>query len=841
MRKILLFIVIFLPTLTHAETIVPASIESDLWIKQNNPYIINADTIVSGTLTIEPGVIVQMGHADIDSFKVVGSIQVKGTKEDPVIFDSYGDEDKNWSLNIDSSEDSDIQHAIFRNSLNTISVKNSKVSFKDVAFSRLSFCLSIDHSTVSLDGVDFKECQNGSIFSDQGDVRIENATFDGNGDVDGILAHNYSSLSIASSTLENLSNAILSDNSTIRVAGTAFTSNRTAISTKLSDVAVEWGLFKKNEIGIAVFKNGPIFSGGEGNLFSPKDLVVIHNSEFIESVINDIHNTADITVDATNNWWGANEGPNKNIGSVLVEPWIVRKKECCSNILFIPGFQASRLSVPGNQLWEPNRNADVEKLFLNEKGQSSTSVTVGAIIDKGIGYKIYDALIQTLNNIVESGTIAAWQPFPYDWRRNQMDVAADILPTIQSLASSSVTGKVNIVSHSNGGLVAKALLKLLREKGKENLVDALVFIAVPHIGTPKAIASLLYGYDQQIAKGLILNKKIARQLGYNTPGAYGLLPSSYTAPSTGVASSSKDVESPMLLNKALANDAKKLHQALDQISFPKIFSITGWNMPTLNSLNSATLLGDGTVVASSSDIFRNSYFFDIKKYGKGVNHANITEATPVLALLRDIVSSTTDSQLAYAPFISKDYPRAVADTLEIKMFSPVDIHVYDSEGRHTGPALNQEDREKEMDIEPGLISFVDEEIPGSGYSDMGVKTISVPNAGAYTIKGIGTDDGVFTLQTSVLSSKGEEKILARYEELPVLRDSKIELNLNTASSMPDSLKIDIENDGVFEKTIKPNKTKKKINIKSFIDMCKKVLPYIKKHEYHRYLRGYFED
>ena len=190
MRKILLFIVIFLPSLTHAETIVPAGIESDLWIKQYSPYIINSDTIVSGTLTIEPGVVVQMGHADIDSFKIVGSIQVKGSQDDPVIFESYGDEEKNWSLNIDSSEGSEIQHAIFRNSLNAVTIKDSKVSFRDVSFSRLSFCLSVDHSSISLVRVEFEQCQNGSIFSDQGDITLDSVILDGNNEVDGVFVNN---------------------------------------------------------------------------------------------------------------------------------------------------------------------------------------------------------------------------------------------------------------------------------------------------------------------------------------------------------------------------------------------------------------------------------------------------------------------------------------------------------------------------------------------------------------------------------------------------------------------------------------------------------------------------
>jgi hypothetical protein len=186
-----------------------------------------------------------------------------------------------------------------------------------------------------------------------------------------------------------------------------------------------------------VFGSGPVFSGGIGNVFSPADTVSIHNSEFIDSVTNDIKNNSNIIVDAINNWWGSNDGPKKNEGRVSVDPWIVRNKTCCSNILFIPGFQASRLFLPGNQLWEPNRNADVQKLFQNEKGASNNPVTVGNIVDKGIGYKIYDLLIHEFNKIVEKGTIKEWRSYPYDWRKDQLEVAKEIVPTLQALASTS--------------------------------------------------------------------------------------------------------------------------------------------------------------------------------------------------------------------------------------------------------------------------------------------------------------------------------------------------------------------------------------------------------------------
>lgn len=843
MRKILLFLLLGLPSVIHAQTIVPQSVEDAVWTKENNPYIVESDVVVKGTLDIGPGVIVQIGHANIDSFKVEGVLKVKGEPDDPVVFESYGDESKNWSVQFKSNNHSYIDYAVFRNSLNGLYIQDAEVDFNQVTFSNLSFCLTVDHGTANITDSMFTDCNNTSLYGEQGSINLERTHLFGSGENQGILLQNYSNLTISSSTLESFTNAILSDNSTIRSSNTSFTKNGTSISTKLSDVSIEQNIFTKNDIAVSVFGSGPVFSGGIGNVFSPADTVSIHNSEFIDSVTNDIKNSSNIVIDAVHNWWGSNDGPKKNEGNINVDPWIVRNKTCCSNVLFIPGFQASRLSVPGNQLWEPNRNADVEKLYQNAKGVSDNTVTTSGIIDKGIGYKIYDSLIHKFDTIVNKGTIKEWKSYPYDWRRDQLQVAKEIIPTLQALASTSITGKVSILSHSNGGLVTKGLLKYLKDIGKENLIDSIVYIAVPHIGTPKAIGSLLYGYDQQIAKGLILNKNTARQFGYNTPGAYGLLPTTYKYQNGGVASSSKDLESPILLNSYLFNEAKKLHQVIDSIKFSKTFSITGWDVKTPISLTQASLSGDGTVVASSSDIYKDSYFFDVGKYSKNINHANITEAEPVLSLVDDIISSSTDRKADYSEFISKEYPKFTKEDelFEIKMFSPVDIHVYDSEGRHTGVSLHQREREIEMDMEPGLVTFVDEEIPGSSYIDMGVKTISVPNTGTYTVKGVGTDDGVFTLQINTLSGEGEEKILARYEELPVLKDSRIELSLNTASSTPSNLKIDMENDGVFEKVIKANNKKKKINLKSFIEMCKKILPYIKKHDYHKYLREYFED
>jgi len=51
-------------------------------------------------------------------------------------------------------------------------------------------------------------------------------------------------------------------------------------------------------------------------------------------------------------------------------------------------------------------------------------------------------------------------------------------------------------------------------------------VAVPQLGTPKTIASLLHGDYQEKGFGVILKAETARELGEDMPGGYGLLPSS---------------------------------------------------------------------------------------------------------------------------------------------------------------------------------------------------------------------------------------------------------------------------------------------------------------------------
>jgi len=288
-------------------------------------------------------------------------------------------------------------------------------------------------------------------------------------------------------------------------------------------------------------------------------------------------------VDAVNNWWGDASGPynptqnpsglgNAISNNINFTPWLDANPlapvtpTCCSNVIFLPGLKASRLYKEGtifeNQLWEPNTDADVEKLLLDSSGNSINSdIYTRNIIDQAniipgdllspLRQNFYISFKNEMNTLRDDGVINDWKALPYDWRLDFDDILENgsvvgakgdeenisylsatsspyIIQEIERLAKSSANGKVTIVAHSNGGLLAKKLIDKLETKGEADLIENLILVATPQLGTPKAITSLLHGYREDIPKdlGFFASREIAREFGRNMISGYNLLPSS---------------------------------------------------------------------------------------------------------------------------------------------------------------------------------------------------------------------------------------------------------------------------------------------------------------------------
>jgi pimeloyl-ACP methyl ester carboxylesterase len=361
-----------------------------------------------------------------------------------------------------------------------------------------------------------------------------------------------------------------------------------------------------------------------------------------------------------------------------------------------------------DMLWEPYGDGDIDALKLTASGSSVNSIyaKIGDVLSEAYvsfaGLNIYKSFIADMNDFVATGTAREWLPVAYDWRLSLDQLLATgavssdgdisyldstsspyIIQEFYRLARESKTGRVSIVAHSNGGLVAKALAIYLEGRGDADLIDKMVFVAVPQTGTPHAVGALLHGFGEWIP--LLASAKAMRRLGQNMPGAYNLLPSAwyvaldsrpivsfsattsssslyqlYAAYGSSPSSFSSlldfltgaegrksptyaDLSLPETLNKRLLDKAVLAHETLDAWTpspSSEVFQVAGRGIDTVSSIEyfegrkakKPVLLykprftsdGDGTVMTESAWALRDTdnvskYWVDLKLAGKGLS------------------------------------------------------------------------------------------------------------------------------------------------------------------------------------------------------------------------------
>ena len=801
---------IFWPSLSHAETHVHAAdVQGNtVWTQQGSPYILEEDVYVSSnaSLTINEGVEIKSKMNPGDNFPKTlffdyGNLFVNGTKQNPVKFN--------------------ISHNIY--------LKNSISEIKNAEF---------DNSTL--------------IFT-------------------------LSSSTLEYSILKNAAMAIIAFASKIDIASSTFDHNSLIINSARYNEVVDLSPYFPADFAAASKVLSAVLDKPVNDRYN---VITIHNSRIVNTYQYNIINSTPNQVDARDNWWGRSIGPDPwtFMGDSVVYPWktidpLAVSNECCSNVLFVPGLEASRLykdekSILGtstNTLWEPNTNTDITKLFMDSNGVSiDPTIYTKDIIGTALGVKnIYKTFIDSMNSLVDDQSINSWLPMPYDWRKSVDQVVDEtFLNKVFNLASMSKTGKIIVIAHSNGGLVAKQLIKKLEVLGKSSIVDNIIFIAVPELGTPEAIVSMLHGYDQSIAGGFILSENNARTLSQNAPGIYSLLPSrkffeknpitvisdklgpsinsflgmkDFLLNNSFSKKSSKDSRVPLLLNANLFPLSDVLHSNLDSLkpaSTTRSLSIFGWGLPTLYGIayesdihcnlknkklcpiSLSTKLessGDGTVLTKSNSGYSDEQlFFNLKQLAsdnnKNISHANILESTDLIQKIKDVIKNTnqslspsTENPPSYERYFSETEPVDNDTYLTVKVFSPVDIHIYDKEGNHTGPIADP--------VSGSQVKVSENNIPGAYYRDLGsIKTIQIPYDKGYQIVFNGNDIGVFAVKADI--TKNDEVIASTtFADMPVTPLTNVDFII--ASSTNDfasttAMHIDMDGNGTVDIVARPN-------------------------------------
>ncbi|MDO8520892.1 MAG: PxKF domain-containing protein [bacterium] len=516
---------------------------------------------------------------------------------------------------------------------------------------------------------------------------------------------------------------------------------------------------------------------------------------------------------------------------------------CNSNVLFLPGIEASRLYRPDydggtDQLWEPNAQSDVTDIFLTDEGKSVRSdIYTKDVVDEinvlPIGqaniYKSFLADLDAWKN--EDHLIADYAAIPYDWRLSLDDILESgndingriyysgdnaatttpfILQELRRLAASSRTGKVTVIAHSNGGLLAKALIKKLGDVEAAKLIDKIIFVAVPQLGIPQAIGALLHGYDQGLPKDwfpIILTPRTARAFASTSPMAYHLLPSaayfggegaavrtplvtfddgSLTQPfidayghaignpaelhnfligSEGrVAPDPSDIKSPSILHSALLSSGENVHQDLDDNwSSPAsiaIHQIAGWGEDTLGGIRYWT--GEECVyVAGRCASYRPKLEFTPQEVIDG-------DGTVVVPSALAMSTSTTNVSRWWVNLFNYNdinFDREHADILEVLQLRGLIKNIFTT-GDTSSPLQFISTSTPQIDSAPRLLYFLHSPlalsahdgagneisaatstIPGARYKLFGeVQYISLPASVHPTILLTGLAEGSFTLE-----------------------------------------------------------------------------------------------
>ncbi len=434
---------------------------------------------------------------------------------------------------------------------------------------------------------------------------------------------------------------------------------------------------------------------------------------------------------------------------------------------------------------------------------------------------------------------------PYDWRLNISEEIDRLDVKIREAISNTPNGngKVNIIAHSMGGLLVKEYF--LQHPDRASSINKLIFVGVPQLGAPKAFGVLNYGDDMLDLKFRVkflrliefkdidvLNPQELLKISQYMPAIYQLLPSRrYIDLNNGGYIKDHTINGGQVLdydqtkrfildtpisgyprNPDLINLAERFHSGLEDraVIMPTIYNIVGCGNPTLvgfsifNDGKSIQIFsgdGDGTVPLISAlnanrleDTTSINYFVFYSQ--TRIDHMGLVKDSRVIALIKNIINPpsfppplpTGIMQLQSLEDLYKPPYTSETSTIAFSIFCPAELHVYDSQNRHTGPLPNG-------DIELA--------IPFSRYDKMADNSfVFVPAGDTYRVVVKALSSGTFDLKTQLFNGIVLANTIT-YLAVPLQSNqTKAELDFSTLQGDL-TLKLDSKGTGVVDSVLQP--------------------------------------
>jgi lecithin:cholesterol acyltransferase len=209
-------------------------------------------------------------------------------------------------------------------------------------------------------------------------------------------------------------------------------------------------------------------------------------------------------------------------------------------LIVVPGIMGSELSCAGVNIWPTvaidRSGALFDALELAGHGSAESScpapMSADAVIRSAYGQDEYGSLLEGLQDAgYEPGTTLF--TYPYDWRKSVAASAVGLLEEIDAVRAQTGAERVDVLAHSQGGLVTRVALSLPQSVGT---VRRVLTLGTPYYGAAKLLAILLTG--SPCVPGNVefsflfvhvaycpLDGDDVRAVVATLPGAYDLLPS----------------------------------------------------------------------------------------------------------------------------------------------------------------------------------------------------------------------------------------------------------------------------------------------------------------------------
>ena len=475
-------------------------------------------------------------------------------------------------------------------------------------------------------------------------------------------------------------------------------------------------------------------------------------------------------------------------------------------VIIVPGIPGSELYRDYDfhtKIWPPFID-DIQlplELPLAENGTENPlfPMRVGDIIRAHDDNDYYKSLITELENngYREGDTLFV---FPYDWRLN---ITTNALLLKQKIDDVRQNGKVDIIAHSMGGLVSKLYIR-----GFPGTVRAFIDLATPHLGSPKAFEALQWGDDMGYGW---LGEIVSKSLVQNMPSAYQLLPSPMYVQLFGPYFNKGgghdgwlDYQQSMtfLVNSGrnpLAQTWSSLHDAIDNwngtdYGVERIINIVGCGLATPASIYQLSgdhkyLLdyknGDEEVPLGSAEALNSTQIY----YAKNAVHGTLPSKDGVRQLIANLVSGNGEPLLLGTNLSTNRNSCGLLQGWIASVHSPIELHIYDSEGRHTGPKQD---------------GSIENNIPGVAYDVIDDNKFAfLPDGGAYKITGKATGLGSFDARVERVENEQVTETFY-YNEIPLTTlGTNVELTI-VPNQTDHVFLIDQDGDSTFESEARPS-------------------------------------